>query len=665
MGEVVAGYLLIRQLGQGGFGTAYLAAKDGQEFVIKLLRVDATTVTLERFDREIRSLRKVNHALVARYVDHGEVSGPEGPRKFLVMPYRPGRTLFDVVQLEPVWKPERIVNLVRDILAALEAIHDQDIVHRDVKPKNIWVGDDGRAMLLDLGIAKLLDYSSITQGMAPLTWRYASPEQALETVDARSDLYSLGVVMYELLTGRPVFDPADPFTFLKRLREDMPDLPSYYNPGIPTSLENLVMRLLAKQPHQRPTSAKAVLVALDDMDEDEPDPSSATDTGVGPKYFVHVQHNEAEPLRIFLKSGGHLSGVVYGASQLLSSKGPIGVALNEGVPILVDPETHRLARSDFSRTAGLRTLPWVTDPMTPIKTSDFASVDDYQRLSKSVVDFQLKEGASRVCAPYFHFPDLDSEWLKRNQKLVREGRAALDASHSRAELFAVISTDIETICDDAARQTLMNIYTRTPVDGYWFLINFDELTAGPAQLFNYTRLLLEFRLAGKPVIAGRVGSFGLALMATGITGFSSGMTSLENFSWHYFTDRSNMSGGQQRYFLSQILQNVTITAADTILRGPLGGEFACPCPACVGSTANRLSWTSARVHLLYSRQTRIEALMRTAPEHRIALVRRWVAGSIELAQRLDAIGVRVRRDHLQTWLNVLGELVQRGLVKAA
>jgi len=664
IGDVITGYRLISELGQGGFGTAYLAERGDELFVVKFLRADATTVTHERFDREVKSLQKVSHPLVASYVDHGEIQTSLGPRMYLVMPYRPGHTLFKAIQEQPIWSPERVIALACELCEALAAVHAEDIVHRDVKPKNIWLLEDGRASLLDFGIAKLLDYSSITQGMAPLTWRYASPEQPLDSVDGRSDLYSLGVVMYELLTGRPVFETQDPFAFLKRLREDIPDLPSFHNPEVPPALENIVMKLLQKQPHQRYRTADELRTALLHIETKEVT-QAAEDYGLGPRAFVHLQHNETEPLRLFLRGGGRLSGLVYGASQLDSSKKPVGVARSNKLPVIVDPETHRLARADFSRTAGLRGLPYVADPMTPIRHSDFEAVDDYARFAMQVIHFQDTAGADLILAPYFHFPDTDSDWLRRNVKLVAEARVSMISAKISKPLWAVVSTDVETLADDRARSEILNRYSRHHVDGYWFLVNFDELSAGPAQAFNYARLLLEFRALGKPVVAGRVGSFGLGLVAAGVTGFSSGMTTLENFAWRYFTDRSQMGGGQQRYYFPQLLQNVTVDSARALLQSRWAPDLACDCPGCPGSTRDRLSWVAARVHFLHTRQQQLEALMRAPAHDRLQLFRGLVEGAQRLAGHLDDGGYRVRKDHFATWLMVLRELAQRGLVRAA
>lgn len=667
IGTELGGYKIVAQLGQpGGFGTAYLAERDGVQYVVKVLKSEAMTTTRERFAREIRSLQKVDHPFVVKYVDHGQLDRPDGSIYYLVMPHREGRPLGQVMAEKPIWSEQEVVEIACQLADALAAIHDEDIVHRDFKPSNVYVTTDGSILVLDFGIAKLMDYSSITQGGAPGTWRYMAPEQSFESVDGRSDLYSLGVVMYEMLTGQPVFIwTGDPLSFFRRLKEEIPELPSYHNPAVGPGLENVVMKLLAKQPHQRYRGARQLIRALRSLTQTPEEAQSVQDGGVGPRFFVHVQHNEAEPIRVFLATDGAVSGVIYGASQIHTSKAPIGAAVSAGVSIVLDPETHRLARSDFSRTTGLVQLPYVRDPMTPLRVADLSGIEAYRELACNVVDFELTQRSSTVLAPYFHFPDTASDWLKKNLKLLAETRLEMNRRGLSAPLWAVISTDVETICDDDTRLDLLNRYTRTRVDGYWFLINFDEQRCSPAQLFNYSRLLLEFRSTGRTVIAGRVGSLGLGLYAAGVTGFSSGMSSLENFNWSYFTDRSNISGGKQRFYLPQLLQNVSADTVRRLLKGPAGSRLACPCPACRGPASGRLSWSQSRLHFLYARDAQLRELMRAPAATRLALFENWVTDAHSFAQELLEDGHRVRADHFPVWLTCFRELVQRGLVRAA
>src|SRR6202022_1016095 len=134
IGTDLSGYRIVAQIGQpGGFGTAYLAERDGARYVVKVLKPEAMTTTRERFAREVRSLQKVDHPLVVKYVDHGQVDRPDGSVYYLVMPYREGRPLSQVMDENPIWGMEDVVRIACQLAEALAAIHDEDIVHRDFK----------------------------------------------------------------------------------------------------------------------------------------------------------------------------------------------------------------------------------------------------------------------------------------------------------------------------------------------------------------------------------------------------------------------------------------------------------------------------------------------------------------------------------------------------
>lgn len=240
-------------------------------------------------------------------------------------------------------------------------------------------------------------------------------------------------------------------------------------------------------------------------------------------------------------------------------------------------------------------------------------------MARQVIDHQLGLRSDVLVAPYVHFAEMKSEWVGRNTKLLAESRLHADQVGGVRPLWAVISTDVELLCNHAAQLELLNLYTRTRVDGYLLIVNFDEQTANAAQIYQYARALLRFRTTRRPVIARRVGSLGLGLCAAGVTGFSSGMTTLENFSFSYYMDRSKMAGGPpQRYYVARLLQNVTVDQARVLLGGPQGSKYACNCPACQGALGDRLEWSNARMHFLYTRNAQLSELMRVPAEQSTA-----------------------------------------------
>jgi eukaryotic-like serine/threonine-protein kinase len=202
-----------------------------------------------RFRREAQAAASLSHPGVVAVYDTGSENGTH----FIVMEYVDGRTLKDVIRAEAPLYPDRAAEICADVCSALAAAHARGLVHRDVKPANIMLMPDGRVKLMDLGIARAAATESVTQTAAMLgTAQYLSPEQAQgQAVDFRSDLYSLGCCLYEMLTGTVPFRGATPVAIAYRhVRED-PAAPRLLNPDIPPSLEAVCLKAMAKRPEDR------------------------------------------------------------------------------------------------------------------------------------------------------------------------------------------------------------------------------------------------------------------------------------------------------------------------------------------------------------------------------------------------------------------------------
>src|SRR5512133_2028920 len=202
-----------------------------------------------RFRREAQAAASLSHPGVVAVYDTGSENGTH----FIVMEYVDGRTLKDVIRAEAPLYPDRAAEICADVCSALAAAHARGLVHRDVKPANIMLMPDGRVKLMDLGIARAAAGETATQTAAMLgTAQYLSPEQAQgQTVDYRSDLYSLGCCLYEMLTGTVPFRGATPVAIAYRhVRED-PAPPRLLNPDVPPSLEAVCLKAMAKRPEDR------------------------------------------------------------------------------------------------------------------------------------------------------------------------------------------------------------------------------------------------------------------------------------------------------------------------------------------------------------------------------------------------------------------------------
>ena len=251
-------YELGEILGFGGMSEVHLArdVRLHRDVAVKVLRADLARDPsfYLRFRREAQNAAALNHPAIVAVYDTGEAETPNGPLPYIVMEYVEGVTLRDIVHSEGPMEPQRAIEVIADACQALNFSHQHGIIHRDVKPANIMISKTGAVKVMDFGIARALaDANSVTQTAAVIgTAQYLSPEQARgEKVDARSDVYSLGCVLYEILTGEPPFIGDSPVAVAyQHVRED-PVPPSQRHADISPELDAVVLKSLAKNPDNR------------------------------------------------------------------------------------------------------------------------------------------------------------------------------------------------------------------------------------------------------------------------------------------------------------------------------------------------------------------------------------------------------------------------------
>ncbi len=255
--EKIGKYVIESKLGQGGMGIVYkcLDPETGRHTAVKVLpqQMTASPSFLQRFKREVLTLQRLDHPNIVRIYDDGEWEGAY----YYAMEYVEGVGLDSILADKERMPPLEALHIIRACAEALQHSHARAVIHRDIKPANIMITSDGGVKLMDFGIAKVLDATRMTETLSVLgTVEYMSPEQSQgRYVDAHSDLYSLGVVLYQCLTARVPISGTTPTEVIMKLRTHQIEPPSAWTPGLPKSLDALVMHLLERDTSKRLASA--------------------------------------------------------------------------------------------------------------------------------------------------------------------------------------------------------------------------------------------------------------------------------------------------------------------------------------------------------------------------------------------------------------------------
>lgn len=319
-GQRIDYYEILSELGRGAFSAVYEARdeRDGRLVVLKCpdpaLLGDQSLY--ERFRREIAIGRLLDHPNIQRALDGGE----QRSVPYLVLEYVEGRNFREYLGRNRRLSPDVAVGFAKQIASALQYAHERHIYHRDLKPENVLITPDGQLKLIDFGIAYL-------QGARRLTWKwlsttvgtpdYMSPEQIQGgRGDARSDLYALGVMLYEMLAGRPPYQGDNAFAVMDQHLNGRPAPPSRYNPAVPSGLDGIVLRAIRKDPMERYQSAAAMLADLDRYQD-----LTIKDFQLGPERTVEPSHpNRALAILVASLVLGFvgISGAIVAASYLIS-----------------------------------------------------------------------------------------------------------------------------------------------------------------------------------------------------------------------------------------------------------------------------------------------------------------------------------------------------------
>jgi len=272
-GSTFAGrYQIIEELGKGGMGKIYkvMDTKIKEKVALKLLKPEIASDknTIERFSNELKFARKIRHENVCQMYDLNEEKGTH----YITMEYIHGEDLKRLIRKMGQMSAGQAIPIAKQVCEGLVAAHKLGVVHRDLKPQNIMVDEEGNARIMDFGIARSLKGKGITgAGVMIGTPEYMSPEQVEgKEVDQRSDIYSLGVILYEMVTGRVPFEGDTPFTIGVKHKSEIPKDPKELNAQVPTDLSGVILKCMEKDKEQRYQSAGEVRSELVNLEKGIP-----------------------------------------------------------------------------------------------------------------------------------------------------------------------------------------------------------------------------------------------------------------------------------------------------------------------------------------------------------------------------------------------------------
>ena len=386
-GQMLGAYRIINQVGQGGMATVYKAYQPSMDrnVAVKVLprQLAESKEFVARFQQEARTIARLEHPHILPVFDYGESDGTT----YFVMRYLEAGTLKEKMQAGPLSFNE-IDNLFTQLAGALGYAHSHGVIHRDLKPANALVDEQGNLFLTDFGIAKLLESASprLTQTDAIMgTPAYISPEQAKAlTVDQRSDIYSLGIILYELVTGRVPFTADTPLAvILKHVSDPLP-LPSILKPDIPESIEQVILKSLAKEPNDRFATTVEFLAAwkraLQDKDTVRRAPERIATPASRPATPVADTRQGAPAPKAVSKSRGATGWIIgcsVGACALLTIAGIVLFASGSQFLSFLNPAT---ATATALPTQTPTPIPPTETPIpttVPASTVDILVQDDF------------------------------------------------------------------------------------------------------------------------------------------------------------------------------------------------------------------------------------------------------------------------------------------------
>ncbi|MCT4686801.1 serine/threonine-protein kinase [Vallitalea sp.] len=682
LGRTINGYTIIEFKGKGSFGTVYKCKKDEQIYAIKIFSMEYIYDEYlngedNRITREIEALKIVDSPYVVRYVDDGKYVENGWEYIYVVMDYVEGDDIANVLKNNGKFTFNKAIAIFEQIVEGIDAIHKSNIVHRDLKPANIYLLKNNSVKILDFGLSKLIDFTSITSTGAiigsPL---YMSPEQITDSknIDYRSDYYALGVILFEMVSGKnPYGEITSREELYYKIQKEPPYSIRYYEPTIENRIDNLLSTLLEKLNYKRPNSIaeiKKYLLTSEKTDTHET-------VTFSPSFFVRLW-NEKTVLQEFYQDDYSIENAVFPINHQNRQKNLLKILKNEDIFYFIDPATMRLAYDSYSEVKGLIELEYAPRDLSRLELEDLKSYESKKIYVQKVVDEQIKHNPNAIVAP-FHVSnnsnlvkikmDTSENWFSMDSKLVGETKDYLNKINYQGKLIGGFCIKAEVLTTKTEREYFLNVLSSLECDCYWVYVDCIDFNSNISQLYNYALTLLELQKAtNKPVIAGRVGEFGLVLLAFGLYGFEAGTSRFESFYEDLYKEVSDPYNMYVRYYVPELLRSIAILRKNpakiiNMLKSSVGEHIKCDCPYCNGvSPSSFTNEKLTRKHFLYCRNKDIDELRSFEKlEDRVSYIEDRIKKAIGYYKELRPIFKDEDSKYLKNWLEVITKLKERWL----
>lgn len=647
-------------LGKGSFGSVYKAEKDGEFFAIKIFQTEFLKNEYKKFlDREVKALQKIDHPQVVKFYESGTFLDKGFEYFYIVMDFIEGKKLSAYIGSAG---EKVIVDIIKSIISTLDFIHKEGVLHRDLKPDNIIINNKGIPILLDFGLSKLIDYTSIVQtGEHVGTFHYMSPEQITDSknIDSRSDYFSVGVMLYQLLTGIIPFDAPNLPALIDQIQNRYPKTPSDINLSISNQTENVILKLLEKQPYSRYQCASDIIDAFDAKIV-----KRKTKLPIEIRNYTRLLNNEKTIFEEAIKRK-IINHVIYPANLFKRFHPTVKLIKESKIRFTTDPSTNRLTYPAFSKTLGVQELPYSSgDETTPIQKKDFYSITQIQDYVKKVINFQVQYGVNELTTPFFYARDPNDEWFSINLKLLKESIDFRDKNYPDMPLWGGICMNVDNWHDDEIKNSILNKYVKNAPDG--FIVYGDPIgnQSNLPQLFHYTDLLKKLQNSSNvPVVSARVNGLGLILLAYGISGISSGVAGLDSFKEGLLSDMQDGFSTDARYYIPELMSMISLKGAITtklkdVAKSSVGNELMCNCPYCKDILKeDTIPSANVKLHFLRRKFEEIKELEDIKPKDRLVFIEKKINKAITYQKTLSKEGIKIISD--SSYLNVWKSLVEK------